>query len=99
MKVWNIICAVGFLACCAGGIIYGVTVFNSTHKWGMIGLSACIGAIGVLGIIRQAVFSAQAREDGIIFFVNFALDSLPWTLAILGLLGLGITFFFISPPF
>lgn len=99
VAAWNIICAIGFLACCVGGIIYGITVAKATGHWGMIGLAACIGAIGVIGIIRQAVFSAQALDDGIIFLVNFTMDSLPWTLAILGLLGLGIALFFISPPF
>lgn len=99
MAVWNIICAIGFIGCCIGGVIYGVNLFNSSGRWGMIALAACIGLIGVLGIIRQAVFSAQARKDGIIFFVNFALDSLPWTLAVLGLLVGGVVCFFVSPPF
>jgi hypothetical protein len=99
MAVWNIICAVGFIGCSIGGVIYGVNLFNSTGRWGMIALAACVGLIGVLGIIRQAVFSAQARKDGIIFLVNFTLDSLPWTLAVLGLLIAGVVCFFVSPPF
>lgn len=99
LAVWNIICAIGFIGCCIAGIIYGVDAFNTTGRWGMIALAACVGAIGVLGIIRQAVFSAQARKDGIIFFVNFTLDSLPWTLAVLGLFIAGVVCFFVSPPF
>lgn len=99
VKAWNIICAIGFLACCVGGVIYGVIEFKATGRWGMIGLAACVGAIGVIGIIRQAVFSGQALEDGILFLVNFSLKSLPWTLAILALLAAGITCFFVSPPF
>ena len=97
--VWNIICAIGFILWCVGGVIYGVHLFNTIHRWGMIGLAACAGAIGVIGIIRQAVFSARARRDGIIFFADFALDSLPWTLAIIGLLIGGVACFFASPPF
>lgn len=97
--VWNVICAIGFIACSIGGVIYGVNVFTSTGRWGMIALAACVGVIGVLGIIRQVVFSAQARKDGIIFLVNFTLDSLPWTLAVLGLFVGGVVCFFISPPF
>lgn len=97
--VWNIICAIGFIGCCVGGIIYGANVASTTGQWGMIALAACIGVIGVLGIIRQAVFSAQARTDGIIFFANFALDSLPWTMAVIGLFIAGAVCFFISPPF
>jgi hypothetical protein len=97
--VLNIICAIGFIVCCIGGIIFGVNAFSNTGRWGMIALAACFGLIGVLGIIRQAVFSAQARRDGIVFFVNFTLDSLPWTLAVLGLFVAGVVCFFVSPPF
>lgn len=97
--VWNIICAIGFIGCCIGGIIYGATVASATGHWGMIALAACVGLIGVIGIIRQAVFSAQARKDGIIFFANFELDSLPWTLAVIGLFIAGVVCFFVSPPF
>lgn len=97
--VWNIICAIGFIGCCVGGVIFGVSRFSATGRWGMIALAACVGAIGVIGIIRQAVFSARARRDGIIFFADFALDSLGWTLAIIGLLIAGVVCFFVSPPF
>lgn len=97
--VLNIAFALGFIGCCIGGIIYGVEVFNTTGRWGMIALAACAGVIGALGIIRQVVFSAQARKDGIVFFANFTLDSLPWTLAVLGLFIAGAVCFFVSPPF
>jgi len=99
IAIVNIICAIGFILCCIGGVIYGVSLFSTTGRWGMVALAACVGAVGVLGIIRQAVFSAQARQDGIVFLVNFALDSLPWTLAILVLFIGGVVCFFVSPPF
>jgi hypothetical protein len=99
MALWNIICAIAFIGMSIGGIVYGVSLLNSTGKWGMIGLMSCVGAIGVLGIIRQAVFSAKGIDDGIIFLANFTLDSLPWTLTLFGLLGLGFALFFVSPPF
>lgn len=99
MTLWNILSAIGFIVCCIVGVIYGVHVFSQTGRWGMIVLAACVGLIGVIGIIRQAVFSTRARNDGVIFFANFTLDSLPWTLAIMGLFITGVVCFFISPPF
>jgi hypothetical protein len=99
IAVWNIVCAIGFIGCCIGGIVAGAMRFSTTHHWGMIALAACVGAIGVIGIIRQAVFSAQALDDGIIFFANFSSNSWPWTLAVIGLFILGAVLFFVSPPF
>jgi hypothetical protein len=99
MKVWNILCAIGFIVCCIAGVIYGVNLFSTTGRWGMIAVAACFGLVGVIGLIRQAVFSARALNDGVIFFVNFTLDGLPWTLASIGLAILGIVLFFVSPPF
>lgn len=99
MAVWNIVCAIGFMACCVGGVIGGIEVFNRTHRWGLIAVAVCFGLVGLIGIIRQAVFSARGERDEIIFYVNFNFSSLPWTLTALGLTVLGIVLFFVSPPF
>jgi hypothetical protein len=99
MAAWNIICAIGFIACCVGGVIYGITVATATGHWGMIALAACMGVIGILGIIRHAVFDAEARDRGIVFFVSFTSDGWPWALASLALFILGVALFFVSPPF
>jgi bacteriorhodopsin len=99
MAVWNIVCAIGFMACCVGGVITGVNVLHSTHRWGLLAVAVCFGLVGLIGIIRQCVFSARGERDEIIFYVNFTLSSLPWTLAALGLTVLGVVLFFVSPPF
>lgn len=99
MAVWNVICAIGFMACSVGGVIAGINILNSTHRWGMLAVAICFGLVGVIGLIRQWVFSARGERDEIVFIVNFDLSSLPWTLAAIALVAAGVVMFFISPPF
>ncbi len=99
IAVWNIIFAIGFIGACIGGVIGGVQVWNSMHRWGLIAVAICFGLVGVLGLIRQWRFSATGEGKRIIFLVNFDFSSLPWTIPALVLAIGGIVLFFISPPF
>lgn len=99
IAVWNIIFAVGFLAACIAGVIGGVEVWKSTHRWGLIAVAICFGLVGILGLIRQWRFSAIGEGKRIIFLVNFDFSSLPWTIPALLLTAGGIVMFFVSPPF
>jgi hypothetical protein len=98
MNIANWICAAGFIACSIGGIIEGANILSHAHRWGFIALAVAFGLAGIIGIIRNATFSARGQDDTIFFLADFT-ESTVWTLLALVLVTVGIICFFVSPPF